>query len=163
MNTSTTKRRDFKSLKQRRMKAAKLFEEGCSQAEVARQLGVSRETSRRWHEAWEQNGRQGLKGAGRAGRKPKLQPEEVKVFTQALKRGPEAHGYSTSLWTLERMADVLKTVVHVDYHPRHMWRVLRQMGWSCQRPQTRARECNDKTVKNWVRSEWPRIKKKPAD
>jgi len=120
-------------------------------------------TSRRWHEAWEQNGRQGLKGAGRAGRKPKLQPEEVKVFTQALKRGPEAHGYSTSLWTLERMADVLKTVVHVDYHPRHMWRVLRQMGWSCQRPQTRARERNDKTVKNWVRSEWPRIKKKPAD
>jgi len=36
---------------------------------------------------------------GRAGRKPRLGPKELKRIERALKRGPGALGYDTELWT----------------------------------------------------------------
>ena len=41
-------KRDFAELEKRRLNAAKLLNEGLSQAEVARQVNVSRESVRRW-------------------------------------------------------------------------------------------------------------------
>src|SRR5271170_6482310 len=41
-------RRDFEGLQRRRMAAAKLLEQGVSQAEVARRLGVHRQSVIRW-------------------------------------------------------------------------------------------------------------------
>ena len=35
--------------RQRRLRAAGLFQQGLSQAEVARRLGVSRQSTSRWH------------------------------------------------------------------------------------------------------------------
>jgi transposase len=40
----------------RRMRAAELFAQGRSQAEVASELGVSRESARRWHASWQAGG-----------------------------------------------------------------------------------------------------------
>jgi len=31
----------------------------------------------------------------------------------------------------------------VDYHPGHVWKILDDLGWSCQRPVGRARERNE--------------------
>ena len=161
MDTKHTPRRDFKALEKRRLKAVGLFKRGYTRAKVARTLGVSHETARRWHAAWSKGGRQGLKAAGRAGRKPKLNKAEVRKFGKELLRGPEAHGYVTQLWTLKRMATLLKKLTGVSYHPNHMWRVLREVGWSCQRPERRARERNEAAIKRWTRQEWPDVKKKP--
>jgi len=44
----TSGKRDFDELERRRMKAVKLFQQGLSQAEVARRLKVTRESVRRW-------------------------------------------------------------------------------------------------------------------
>ena len=35
-----------------------------------------------------------------------------------------AHGFSTGLWTLPRVARVIKRVTGVKYHPGHVWRLL---------------------------------------
>lgn len=43
--------RDFKGMEARRIQAAKLFAKGISQADVARELDVSRQSVSRWHEA----------------------------------------------------------------------------------------------------------------
>jgi transcriptional regulator with XRE-family HTH domain len=56
----------------RRRRAARLFAKGVTQADVARELGVSRQSVSRWHEARSQGGVRALKGAGRAGRRPLL-------------------------------------------------------------------------------------------
>ncbi len=65
-------RRDFAALEARRMHAAQLFQQGHPQAEIVRRLQVSRPTAHRWYQAWRRKGRQGLRGAGRAGRRPRL-------------------------------------------------------------------------------------------
>jgi len=154
-------RRDFAALEARRMQAAALFRRGQSPAAVGRALGVSRQNASVWYERWTRNGSSGLKGAGRAGRRPKLPRERFKEVERALLKGPRAHGYTTEFWTLERIARVIAKTCHVSYHPGHVWRLLGQLGWSCQRPMRRARQRDEAAIARWRRSTWPRIKKKP--
>ncbi len=162
MDTKTPKRGDLRSLEKRRIKAATLFGRGCIQADVGRKLQVSRETVRRWYDVWELKGREGLKSPGRAGRKPRLDKAQLRQFAKELTRGPQAHGYDTQLWTLERMAQVIKKLFGVEFYPQHVWRLLRGLGWSCQKPERQARERNDKLVREWTEKRWPRLKKKSA-
>jgi Homeodomain-like domain len=70
-------RRDFAALEQRRMRAADLFEQGVIPAEIARQVGVSHQIVSDWRTVWRRYGRDGLHGAGRAGRRPKLGAEQL--------------------------------------------------------------------------------------
>jgi transposase len=55
-------------------------------------------------------------------------------------------GCTTSLWTSARVAHVIETECGVRYHPGHVWRILRQLGWSCQRP-VRALERNEEKIR----------------
>ncbi|MEW5993216.1 MAG: winged helix-turn-helix domain-containing protein [Candidatus Zixiibacteriota bacterium] len=144
------------------MAAAALFEQGGTQAEVVRACHVSRQTASRWYAVWEKQGRRGLWAAGRAGRKPRLNARQVAKVEAALLRGPTAHGYATELWTLPRIAQVILRVCGVRYHPGHVWRLLGQMGWSCQKPARRAKERDEAAIRHWVQHDWPRIKKKPG-
>ncbi len=154
-------RRDFEALQQRRRDAAKLFAKGVRQAEVARRLDVSRQSVSRWFQAWSEQGEAGLAGAGRAGRLPRLSDEQRARVDAELRRGPAAHGYETQLWTLKRVAQVIEKTTGVRYNPGHVWRLLREMGWTRQRPARRAAERDEAEIARWVAEEWPRIKKAP--
>jgi len=153
-------RRDFAALERRRLKAARLFEEGLRQGEVARRLGTSREAVRRWFDTWKAQGTAGLKAAGRAGRLPKVSKKQLEEVRSALRRGARQAGFATELWTLRRVAAVIERMTGVRYHPGHVWRILGQLGWSPQRPIRRASERNESGVTAWKDREWPRIKKK---
>jgi transposase len=82
---------------ERRLYAADLFEQCMHQAEVARRLGVSRETVSRWQVRWRDYGTQGLRGLGPPGRTPKLSVAQLNLVEQALLRGAKAHGFDTEL------------------------------------------------------------------
>jgi transposase len=71
-----------------------------------------------------------LKQAGRAGRKPKLSAGQLRKIEQALRRGPEALGYASGLWTAGRVRKLIEHQCGVRYHEAHVWRILRQLGWS---------------------------------
>src|SRR6266851_3475479 len=147
-------KRDFEGLERRRMAAAKLLQQGVSQAEVARRLGVHRQSVIRWVRE--------LRKSGRAGRKAKLSAPDLQAIEQALKRGPQALGYETALWTAPRVARLIEQRCGVRYHPAHVWRLLGQLGWSCQRPAGRALERDEQAIQRWKQYRWPQLKKKPA-
>lgn len=156
-------RRDFKGMEQRRKRAARMFDRGVTQADVARELEVSRQSVSRWYADWQAGGTKALKGAGRAGRLPRLSGAQLRAVDRALRKGPRAHGFPTDLWTLARVADVIEAETGVAYHPGHVWKILRdQLGWSRQRPARRAVERNDEAIATWVAEDWPRIKRGPA-
>jgi transposase len=113
----------------------------------------------RWAEAWEEQGLEGLRAAGRAGRKPRLSSEQLREVEQALLEGPLASGYATELWTLPRVAELIQRIAGVRYHPGHVWRVMHQLGWSLQRPTTRAKERDEEAIQRWVKTTWPALKK----
>jgi transposase len=147
-------------MERRRMQAADLFERDVIPAEIARQVGVSHQIVSDWRKAWRQGGREALRSAGRAGRKPKLSDEQLAAVEEALTNGAEANGYANELWTLPRVAEVIARVTGVSYHPGHVWHVLRdQLDWTWQRPARRAVERNDAAVEQWVKQRWPQLKK----
>ena len=148
-------------MEKRRKQAAKLFERDVPTAEVARRLGVARQVAYRWKDAWKQGGRGALTSKGPAGRKPRLTPAQMDLVSDALLAGPTAQGYKTPLWTLPRVAVLIEELTGVRYHPGHVWRLLDASGFSCQRPERRAVERNERAIRYWKRVEWPAIKKKP--
>jgi transposase len=123
------------------MRTVELFEAGRRQADVVTELGVSAQTASRWHRAWQDGGRDALAGAARLGRTPRLSDEQLAEAEAALLDGPKANGFSTSMWTLARVADVIERVSGVRYTLSQTWLILRQrLGWTRQRPARRAVE-----------------------
>ena len=102
------KNRDHAEMEKRRLKSAKLFDNGKSAPEVARRLGVARQVAYRWKSLWSNGGTQALASKGNAGRKPKLTRQQFADVTEALLEGPEQQGYKTNLWTLPRVAVLIK-------------------------------------------------------
>jgi transposase len=124
-------------------------------------LNVSHTSVNRWAGVLAQQGAPGLRQASRAGRKPRLSGEDLQRLERGLEKGPEALGYETPLWTLARVGHLIEQEFGVRYHRGHIWKILRQLKWSCQRPVGRARERNEPGIEHWKKVEWPRIKKKP--
>lgn len=154
--------RDHAKMENRRLKSVKLFEKGKSAPEVAQRLGVARQVAYRWKAFWMEGGVEALASKGNAGRKPKLSSRQFEAVAQALLEGPEQQGYKTNLWTLPRVAILIKDMTGVSYHPGHVWKLLEAAGFSCQRPERRALERDEKEVRHWMRVKWPWLKKKPA-
>ncbi len=155
-------RRDFDALERRRLEAIRLWESGLNQSEVARRVKVVRQTVVRWVAQYRERGKAALRKAGRAGRKPLLNPEDRQRLEELLVRGPEALGYETPLWTCPRVARLIEQEFGVRYHEGHVWKVLVSLGWSPQRPTGKARERNEEQIRTWKRKTWPALKKKPA-
>lgn len=144
------------------MQAARLFRDGAILASVARSVQVSRQSVTRWYRQWRKGGMAALRGAGRAGRKAKLDRPHLEQVDRALRPGARAHGFGTDLWTLPRVATVIERLTGVRYHPGHVWKVLGAMHWTLQRPARRARERRDEAVQHWVAERWPAVKKTPG-
>ena len=151
----------LQALRSRRQKAIALFEQGERQAAVAAVLKVSRQSVSRWHRDWFNADTQAIHGATRAGRKRRLRKDQVDLIQRELLKGATAHGYSSDLWTLPRVAQVIEAMTAVRYHPGHVWRVLRQMGWSLQRPTLRAKERDEQKIRQWKSRTWAKVKKTP--
>lgn len=153
-------RRDFDALEARRMEAGRLLKAGLSQSEVALKVGVHRQSVSRWARELESCGVRGLRKAGRTGRPPKLTASQLRDIERALKRGPEAFGFSSGLWTASRVRDLIEQRTAVRYHEDHVWRILRKLNWTCQRPTGKALERDERAIRNWQKYRWPQIKKK---
>jgi len=150
-------------MQQRRRRAARLFAAGKrTQAEIARELHVSRQSVSRWYEAWRSDEPGWVQGAGRAGRPPKLDDEQLEFVDAVLRQGARAHGFGTDLWTLPRVGTVIERVTGVRSHPGHVWKILGAMKWSLQRPAKQARERNQEARRQWVAAGGPAVKKRPA-
>lgn len=154
-------RRDFDALEQRRLAAVALFGKDLNNSEISRQLKVSNQTVSRWRKQYQSGGKKALRKAGRAGRKPQLNADQQQKLVERLLKGPEQLGYETPLWTCARVAHLIQDEYGISYHPGHVWRILRGLNWSPQRPVGKALERNEIAIDEWKRKTWPALKKKP--
>jgi transposase len=147
-------------LESRRRRAIELLKIGRPQREIARTVGVSPGSVHRWKRAWEEGGDEALDSKPHPGAGSWLTDEDLEALGAILLEGAVARGYPTELWTLARVAEVIEEEFEVSYHPGHVWRILRKMGWSCQKPERRARERNEEEIRTWRVERWPHIKKR---
>jgi transposase len=152
--------RHRQQLHARRLRAAELFAAGIHAAEIARQLGVSRQAASRWHVAWKAGSTNALASRGPTGPTPRLSDAQLVEVEQALRKGAVANGFVGELWTLDRIALVIERLTEVRHHPAWVWAILRyRLGWTVQRPRRRAAERDQAAIDHWVKTDWPRIKK----
>ncbi len=149
-----------KNLERRRRKAVALLQQGLTLAQVARRVGSTAASVCRWQQAYAQDGEQALRAKPVPGRPPKLDPKQLERLWDILLEGALAYGYPNDLWTLNRMARVIRKQFGVRYHPGHVWKILRSARWSCQVPERRAIQRDDDAIAHWKRYQWPAIKKK---
>jgi len=149
-------------LEARRRQAASLLAQGLALREVARQVGSSPSSVKRWKEVVRKGGKQALAAKPHPGRPPRLSAKQKERLLRLLLKGATAHGYPSQLWTLPRIAEVIEKHFDVHYHPSHVWKLLRACGWSAQKPQRRARERDEPEIERWRRQRWPHIKKSAA-
>jgi len=149
----------IKELQRRRQRAIALLKDGYGIREVARIVGSSGSSVVRWRDANKKGGAKALEPKPTPGRPRKLSDKQRQKLDRLLNKGPTAFGYKTDLWTLKRIASVIRKKFRVYYHPSQVWRILRQMGYSCQKPERKARERDEQRIATWRKSDWPHIKK----
>lgn len=149
-------------LQERRFRAMELLGEGLSQVDVAQQLGVSPGAVSQWKKACEQQGQQALVASKHPGPKPKLSPTQCDRLLAYLRQGARKHGWKTELWTLPRIVELIHRKFGVQFDQSGVWRLLRRLRWSCQKPERRARERDSEAIERWRNRDWPRIKKLAA-
>jgi len=154
-------RRDFEALEKRRLAAVRLFGKAVNNSEIGRRLKVCNQTVSRWRKQFAAGGKAALGQAGRAGRKPRLSAADQERLVELLKQGPERLGYEMPLWTCWRVAHLIEKEFGVSYHAGHVWKLLRAMNWSVQRPTGRALERDEDAIRQWKQQRWPALKKKP--
>jgi len=150
-------------MEERRLEGGRLLKAGkLSQAEIARQLGVSRATVSDWAKTLEAKGIRGLRKRKAAGSQSKLNPLQKQKLKYMLGRGALANGFPTDRWTLERVQQLIQQKFKIIYHPNYLNRLLRNLGFSPQKPLPQAMEQDKTLVEAWLQRDWPRIKKVAA-
>jgi transposase len=151
--------RDLKELEARRRRGMRMLARGVPQAEVARACGVSRQTAMTWQrrldadpQAWRRRplGRPGVFDAKQRARLRKL-----------LLQGAVVNGFPTELWTLRRVATLIEREFGHAFSISYVWQVLRDLGFSAQRPVGRASQRDAVAIRDWKEKRWPALKKTP--
>lgn len=153
--------RDFKELEARRRRGMRMLARGVPQADVARACEVSRQTAMTWArllaadpQAWR------CRPLGRPGA---LDASQRVQLRKQLLQGALAHGFPTELWTLARVAKLIKREFGPAFSLSHVWQVLRDLGFSSQRPVGRAVQRDEQAIHAWKHQRWPTLKKTPDD
>jgi transposase len=151
-------------MEERRLEGGRLLKAGkLSQAEIARQLGVSRATVSDWAKKVEAEGIRGLRKRTTKGGTSKLTKEQKQRLKRLLDHGARANGFSTDRWTLQRVQELIQREFAVSYHPNYLNRLLDKLGFSPQKPLPTAVEQDRELVQAWLEHDLPRLKKVAAD
>jgi transposase len=144
----------------RRLRAWELHQRGWTQRTIAEALGVTAGAVSQWLKRGREGGRAALRRRSSPGRPPKLSAEQRDRLPAVLERGAEALGFRGDVWTTKRVAAVIQREFRVRYHPAHVSRLLRALGWSVQQPLERATQRDEAAIAQWQTARWPAIKKK---
>ena len=156
-------KRDLASMEARRLQGARLLKRNAQQADVARELGVSRQAVSAWAKQLAQvNGAIGKLKAKPLGRPRKLEAEQTGALRTMLLKGALAAGFPTELWTIKRVRTVVKREFGLAYSHTGCWRLLRALGFTPQKPERRAIQRDEEAIVQWKKKRWPALKKTPG-
>jgi transposase len=151
-----SKPRDWREA--RRLQAWELKHKGWSQRDIAEALGVTEGAVSQWMKRGRE-GQEALRHRKSPGAPRRLTEEQLRELPALLQRGAESFGFRGEVWTRQRVGEILRERFGVSYHPSHVGRILRKVGWTLQRPVRRARQRDEKKITEWREQKWPELKK----
>ena len=145
----------------RRLRAWALHQEGWSGRAIAKALDVTPGAVSQWLKRARDGGAEALHHRLPPGSAARLTAEQRAQLPTVLAYGAEAYGFRGDLWTSKRVAAVIRQEFGVSYHRAHVSRLLRQLGWSVQKPIRRATQRDEQAIAQWSTERWPALQAKP--
>jgi transposase len=133
----------------RRRRAWELKHQGWNQQDIAAALGVTPGAVSQWLKRAREQGVEALRRHPAPGRQPRLTAEQLTQLPALLAPGPEAYGFRGQVWTCRRVAEVIRRMFGVAYHPAHVSRLLHAVRHRVQRPVARATQRDEAAVRAW--------------
>jgi transposase len=131
-----------------------------SKAEISRKLHVAYKTVWQWELRLRRVGSEAWRDRKQPGRPMRLTDAQRGKLLEILLGGAQRYGFETDLWTLKRVAHVIKCEFNIAYNVTHVWRVLRDLGLTAQVPLKQALERDEAYIEKWLRKKWPRLYRK---
>lgn len=149
-------RRDLSKI---RISAVNAWKANISVNEIARNFNFHRGSVSRWISKYKRDGAMSLRSRRSTGRPKKVDcTKYAKEILKIVKNPATAFGYNNPLWNCRRIRDTFNKKLSLKIGLTTVWRYLRDIGLSCQKPEKRAIEQNPKEAKKWLEIEWPKIK-----
>lgn len=145
---------------ERRKQGWALYQMGWKQKDIAEALGVTKGAVSQWIKAGQEGGEAALEDRPKPGAPRRLSTEERQRIPALLERGAESFGFRGDLWTCPRVAKVIEREFGVRYHPAHVSRILKELGWTPQKPIRRAKQRREAEIQRWKEERWPELKKR---
>jgi transposase len=132
-----------------RLRVWEMHCQGYKQTEIGQALGLSQGGVSHILARAQAGGKEALRQRKAPGAPARLSAEQKAELLEKLAQGAEAHGFAGEVWTCARIATLIERTYGVRYHPDYIGPLLRQLGWSVQRPVVRASQRNEAAIEQW--------------
>jgi transposase len=145
------------ALEHLRMRGIALWKKGKKVSDIADDFGVTKSAVYGWIKTYKKKGNAGLKMRKAKGAEPKLSPDEAKLLVKLLRKTADEYGFDSPLWDCKKIKIFIEEKFGKSLHFSNVWRMLKRLGLSSQKPCRKANEQDDKVVKEWIKNVWPSI------
>jgi transposase len=161
MKENDGRRLSHEALEQIRITAVKRVEAGESPEVVIKSIGFERVCIYRWIAAYRTGGIEALKLKKLDGRPPLLAPKQLsKLYRAIANEDPMQYKFPFALWTVAIIREVILKVFKVRMSEVSVWRTLKKLGLTPQRPLRRAYQQDPVAVERFIKEEYPAIRKR---
>ncbi len=144
----------------RRLRAWHLHQRGWPQVRIAEALGVTEGAVSQWFKRARDGGEQALLHRKPPGSTARLTPEQRTQLRALLDQGAPAFGFRGEVWTCPRVAQLIRRQFGVSYHRAHVFKLLRSLGLSPQKPVRRATQRDESAIETFRTEQGPELGKK---
>lgn len=150
-----------KAMEQLRTRAVQQVQQGESPEVVIKAFGFSRACIYNWLARYRSGGWHALRTGKQSGRPKKLKGKQIAwIYRTVRDKSPQQLKFSFALWTRGLVARLIKEQFGVNLSETSVGRLLRQLGFTCQKPLYRAYQQNPELVNEWKAKVYPQIQKR---
>jgi transposase len=160
MKTTDGRKLSPQVMEEIRKRAVERVHAGESPEKVIKALGFARACIYDWLAKYRSGGWHALKTGKRPGRPKILTGSQIRwVYNLVTEGDPQQLKFPFALWTRDLVASAIKDKFGIKLSESSVGRLLRQLGFSNQKPLYRAYQQNPDVVKRWMDVDFPKIKK----
>ena len=130
-----------------------------SPEEVIATFGLHRANIYKWLNKYDKGGFASLKSNKAAGPTPKLSEKQMNILVRLLFKNPLQLKFEYALWTVEMIVQLIAERFDVSYSKVQVGRLLKNIGFSRQRPVERAYQQDPERVNEWLTKIYPSIQR----
>jgi transposase len=126
--------------------------------DIARSIDVHANTVSKWVCAYRAEGDAGIASTKASGRPTTLDGRQIARLGRIIVgKNPRQLNFGAALWTLPIIEDLIEKLFEVRLHKTTVWRLLRQIGLSPQKPVRRAFSRDPDEIHEWTKDVFPGV------